>query len=92
MSWDLLIVSPPRGDKDQAVGANPDLEEHAAPVAQDGHQAGVLLQRVPEPHQHAQLIGKPGGGNGLWHPAAVAESSQTDSLGQKNESRHKRTQ
>lgn len=61
MSWDLLIVSPPRGDKDQAVGAHPDLEEHAAPVAQDGHQAGVLLQRVPEPQQHAQLVGKPGG-------------------------------
>jgi len=56
----LLIVPLPRGDKDQAMWANPDLEEHVAPVAQDGHQAGVLLQGVSELHQHTQLICKPG--------------------------------
>lgn len=40
----LLVVPPPRGDEDQTVWANPDLEEHVAPMAQDGQQAGVLLQ------------------------------------------------
>jgi len=46
-------VSPPRCDKDQGVWVNPDLEEHMAPLAKDGHEARVLLQRVPELHQDA---------------------------------------
>lgn len=60
LGWDLLIVPPPGGDKDQGVGVNPDLEEHVAAGAEDGHQAGVLLQGVPELQQHAQLVCKPG--------------------------------
>lgn len=61
-------MSPPRGDKDQAVGVNPDLEEHVAAMAEDGHQAGVLLQGVPELQQHAQLICEPGRQKGYVTP------------------------